>query len=313
LGMRPEFQIMNYDSLIAALETKKVDIVLACLNETPERAKKISFSTPYNISYSTLMVRKDDWEGPTAEGTSSAGTNVSKGFMAELQESFQRNFVMEDRYKIVLSGLKTTIVITVWSAILGTIMGFGVCLLRRAKIKVISRLLDLFVSIMAGMPLVVFLMIMYYIVFGKVTIDPVYVAILAFAISMAASTSDMMSAGIDAVDKGQLEAAYAMGFSKMQTFIKIVTPQALKHIMPTFTGEFVSMFKMTSIVGYIAIQDLTKMSDIIRSRTYEAFFPLIVTALIYFVAAWSMAGILVYAQYKLDPKKRQRTLKGIKL
>ena len=235
------------------------------------------------------------------------------GFMAGVKESFRRNFMVEDRYKMILAGLKTTIFITVCAAILGTILGFGVCLLRRSRSKLGSGLAYVFVKVMQGTPLVVFLMIMYYIVFGKASINPIYVAIIAFAINMAAYTSEMMRTGIEAVAKGQWEAAYAMGFSKFQTFSKIVAPQALKQILPVYTGEFISMLKMTSVVGYIAIQDLTKMSDIIRSRTYEAFFPLIVTALIYLVVAWSLTSILVYLEYKIDPKKRPRTLKGVKL
>src|SRR5574344_1425959 len=104
-----------------------------------------------------------------------------------------------------------------------------------------------------------------------------------------------------------------MGFSKFQTFIKIVAPQALKQILPVYTGEFISMLKMTSVVGYIAIQDLTKMSDIIRSRTYEAFFPLIITALIYLLVAWILTAALSYLEYRIDPKQRPRTLKAVKL
>jgi len=120
-----------------------------------------------------------------------------------------------------------------------------------------------------------------------------------------------MRTGIDAVDKGQQEAAYAIGFSRFQVFERITFPQAARHVLPVFKGEFISMLKMTSVVGYIAIQDLTKMSDIIRSRTYEAFFPLLATALIYFVMAYAMAWLLSRVEIRVDPKRRKRIVKGV--
>jgi polar amino acid transport system substrate-binding protein len=185
--------------------------------------------------------------------------------------------------------------------------------LRRSPKKYLNLPAGIFVKIMQGTPMVVFLMIMYYVVFGGYDINPIIVAILAFALNEAAYMGEMMRTGIDAVDKGQTEAAYAMGFSPVQTFVKIVVPQAVRQILPVYTGEFVSLVKMTSVVGYIAIQDLTKMSDIIRSRTYEAFFPLIMTALIYFLVAWVLTSALSYLEYKIDPKKRSRTLKGVRV
>ena len=300
-GYELECRNMDLAAEIPAVVSGKVYIYFSCASITEERKKSMLFSAPDYTGGLVAMVRLK----------SAAATEA--GLMAVIKESFRRNFMVEERYKMILAGLKTTIFITVCAAILGTILGFGVCLLRRSRSRLGSSLAYVFVKVMQGTPLVVFLMIMYYIVFGKASINPIYVAIIAFAINMAAYTSEMMRTGIEAVAKGQWEAAYAMGFSKFQTFSKIVAPQALKQILPVYTGEFISMLKMTSVVGYIAIQDLTKMSDIIRSRTYEAFFPLIVTALIYLVVAWSLTSILVYLEYKIDPKKRPRTLKGVKL
>jgi polar amino acid transport system substrate-binding protein len=136
------------------------------------------------------------------------------------------------------------------------------------------------------------------------------VATIAFSINFAAYASEMMRSGIDAVDKGQHEAAEALGFTKPQVFCLITFPQAARHVLPVFRGEFISMLKMTSVVGYIAIQDLTRMSDIIRSRTYDAFFPLIATALIYFAIASMLTSILSYFERKTDTKHRRRTVKG---
>jgi polar amino acid transport system substrate-binding protein len=120
-----------------------------------------------------------------------------------------------------------------------------------------------------------------------------------------AYVSEMIRTGILAVDKGQMEAALALGYTKPHAFMKIVLPQAARHFLPVYQGEFISMVKMTSVVGYIAIQDLTKASDIIRSRTFEAFFPLITTAVIYFIIAWLLTRVLTMLQNRLDPRRKK--------
>lgn len=300
-GYTVKIQPMDFNALIPSVVSGKADLLFGSVSITEERKQSMLFSDPDYSSGIVLVVKKMHLQ------------TQKPGFIAELKESFRRNFLLEDRYKMVLDGLKTTLYITLCAAVLGTILGLGVCMLRRSANKLVSTATRIFIKVMQGTPLVVFLMIMYYIVFGKVSINPIYVAIVAFAVNMAAYSSEMMRTGIEAVDKGQLEAATAMGFTKVQAFIKIVAPQALRHIIPVYTGELISMMKMTSVVGYIAIQDLTKMSDIIRSRTYEAFFPLIVTALIYLVVSWILSSFLVYLEYRIDPKKRPRTLKGVKL
>ena len=133
----------------------------------------------------------------------------------------------------------------------------------------------------------------------------------SFSINFAAYSSEMMRAGIETVDKGQSEAALAMGYTKGQTFFKVVFPQAAGNFIPVLKGEFISMVKMTSVVGYIAVQDLTKVSDIIRSRTMEAFFPLIMTAVIYFAVANVMTAALSFAERKAVPKRNKRSIKGV--
>ena len=138
-------------------------------------------------------------------------------------------------------------------------------------------------------------------------INPVLVAVLAFGMNFAAYVSEIFRAGIDTVDKGQTEAGIAMGFTRTQTFGFVVLPQMVQRILPVYKGEFISMVKMTSIVGYIAVQDLTKASDIIRSRTFDPFFPLIMVAVLYFLIAWVLMQALEYLERVTDPKRRRRT------
>ena len=153
--------------------------------------------------------------------------------------------------------------------------------------------------------MLVLLMILFYIIFAKSNLSGNIVAIIGFAMNFGAYVSEMIRTGILAVDKGQMEAALALGYPRHIAFLKIVLPQAAQHFLPVFQGEFISLIKMTSIVGYIAIQDLTKAGDIIRSRTYEAFFPLIVTAVIYFIISWLLTRGLIVLQKRLNPKLRR--------
>jgi len=157
-----------------------------------------------------------------------------------------------------------------------------------------------------GIPVVVLLMLIFYVVFASLNISPLLVAVLAFGMNFAAYVSEMFRSGIESIDRGQSEAGIAMGFTRAQTFRFIVLPQMIQRILPVYKGEFISMVKMTSIVGYIAVQDLTKASDIIRSRTFDPFFPLIMVAVLYFVIAWVLLQALEYLERNTDPKYRRR-------
>ena len=149
-------------------------------------------------------------------------------------------------------------------------------------------------------------MLIFYVVFALVSIDPLLVAVIAFGLNFAAYAAEIFRSGVESIDKGQGEAGIAMGFSKFYTFIYIVLPQTVQRILPVYKGEFISLVKMTSIVGYIAVQDLTKASDIIRSRTFDAFFPLVLAAVLYFLIAWVLMLTLEYFERITDPRHRRK-------
>lgn len=153
----------------------------------------------------------------------------------------------------------------------------------------VTKILMWFIN---GMPTVVFLMVFYYIIFSKAQISGVAVSIVAFSLIFASSVYSMLKAGTKIVNKGQIEAAYALGFSDYQTFFEIVLPQTFPHIAPAYKEAITSLVKATSVVGYVAVQDITKMGDIIRSRTYDAFFPLIAVSIIYFLITAFIIRIL---------------------
>lgn len=299
LGMKPELISMEFAGLMPMVQSGKADVALGCMSITDERKQTVDMTDSYYDGGMTIMVRK-----ATVDTT-------NPGFFANLKQSFIRTFITENRWKLVLDGLFVTMVLSLCSGALGSVIGFAICMLRRNKRKIVSVPTAIFIRIIQGTPIVVLLMILYYIIFGQVDISALLVAILGFGVNFGVYVSEMLRTGIDAVDKGQIEAAHALGFTKIRTFWKVTFPQAARHFLPVFKGEFISMVKMTSVVGYIAIQDLTKVSDIIRSRTLEAFFPLIAIAVLYFIAANVLTMLLTSLEVRLDRNRGKKSLKGV--
>ena len=146
-------------------------------------------------------------------------------------------------------------------------------------------------------------MLLYYVAFGSINVNPVVVAVIGFALNFTAYVAEIYRTGIEGLDKGQAEAGIALGFSRIRTFRYIIMPQMIHRVLPVYKGEFISLVKMTSIVGYIAVQDLTKASDIIRSRSFDAFFPLMMVAILYYLISWSLVLSLEYLERKTNPKR----------
>ena len=292
-----EYKLYNYSGIIAAASSNEIDCIFANLNETAERKEKIDFSVPVYVMRNTLMVQAEE-------------TEDSSSWIGSFKESFRRNFIREDRYKLIIRGTKTTCSITFMAVLLGTVLAFLICLFRRTDSVLAGGICGLYIKLIQGTPIVVLLMILYYVVFEKSDISAERVAVIGFALHFSAYASEILRSGIESIDKGQREAALALGYSENQAFFRFIFPQAAVISLPVYRGEVISLLKNTSIVGYIAVQDLNKMSDIIRSRTYEAFFPLIATAVIYFILAWIISVLLDLLLKKLDPKRRKKATKG---
>mgnify|MGYP003607892051 FL=1 len=234
-----------------------------------------------------------------------SGGGQDASFLLSVTDGFYYNIIHEHRYLLILDGLKTTIVISVLAVLFGTVLGGLICSLSLSPGRGAKRLARAYITFMRGIPVLVLLMLLYYVVFASVAIEPVYVAVLAFGLNFAAYVSEMFRTGIESIDKGQTEAGIANGFTKAQTFLYIIMPQAMKQILPVYKGEVISLVKATSVVGYVAVQDITKASDIIRSRTFDAFFPLIMTALLYFVISWLLVILLESIETFSDPRQRR--------
>lgn len=298
LGYELEITDMDIGALIPGVQAGRFDMAGACITVTEERKQSVLFSQADYTGGIVAIVRS----GEEVSG--------SQGLWSYLQSGFYKTFLLESRWKLFIRGLGVTLLISVASAVLGTALGFCLCMARRSKRKWLHVPTRGFVRLIQGIPVLVLLMILYFLVLTNLK-NGVVVAVAGFSINFAAYVSEMMRTGIETVDAGQLEAAQALGFGKARAFWRVTAPQAIRTILPVYRGEFISMVKMTSVVGYITIQDLTRMSDIVRGLTYDAFFSLISTATIYFALANLLGMGLSALEKRLDPKRRKRVVKGV--
>lgn len=206
--------------------------------------------------------------------------------LQNLQIRFHNNFITDNRWKYIWNGLGVTIKIALTATVLGILIGAFIAVIRSThdktgKLRLLNFFCKLYITVIRGTPIVLQLLIIYFVVFASVNIDKVLVAIIAFSINSGAYVAEIFRSGIMSVDNGQFEAGRSLGFNYVQTMCYIVAPQAFKNVLPALANEFITLLKETSVSGYIALADLTKGGDIIRSRTYDAFMPLIAVALIY--------------------------------
>ena len=220
-------------------------------------------------------------------------------------DSLYQTLIYDKRYLYFLEGLKNTLIIAFFAVILGIIIGIIISLIRNYhdkthKLKILNFLAKCYVNIIRGTPVILQLMIIYYVIFASVDINIIVVRILAFGINSGAYVSEIIRAGINSIDKGQLEAGYSLGlnYSKIMRFI--IFPQAIKNILPALGNEFITLLKETSVGAYIGIIELTKASDIIASRTYDYFLPLIVVAIIYLLLTIVLSKLVNLMERKLD-------------
>ena len=218
-------------------------------------------------------------------------------WLQNFRDAFVLNFIKDDRWKYLTEGLKVTLLITVFAVFMGLFLGFIVAMIRSTyqntgKLKFLNALSVVYLTVIRGTPVLVQLMIIYYVIFSSGNVNKIIVAILAFGINSGAYQAEIFRAGINAVPKGQFEAGRSLGFNYFQTMSNIIMPQAFKNILPALGNEFIVLVKETSIAGYIALVDITKAGDIIRSRTYSAFMPLLAVALIYLVIVMGLTYLI---------------------
>ena len=225
-----------------------------------------------------------------------------------MKDSLYKTLIVDDRYKYILSGLTTTVIIAFFAVIIGIIIGTLVSLIRNnyevnKKGKILNKICEIYVNVIRGTPVILQLMIIYYVIFKSVNINITLVGIIAFGINSGAYVSEIIRSGINSIDKGQLEAGLSLGLNYHKTMKLIILPQAIKNILPALGNEFITLLKETSVAAYIGILELTKASDIISSRTYDYFFPLIIVAIIYLIMTLGLSKLVNLMERRLNNAK----------
>ena len=226
-----------------------------------------------------------------------------------MAEKFYQNFIKDDRWKYLTDGLLTTLEITLFAVLIGILLGFLVAVIRSTyektgKLKILNFICNVYLTIIRGTPVVVQLLITYFVIFAAFDINKVLVAILAFGINSGAYVAEIIRGGILSIDNGQFEAGRSLGFNYPQTMIYIILPQVFKNVLPALANEFIVLLKETSVAGYIALQDLTKGGDIIRSQTYSATMPLLAVAAIYLVVVMIFTYLVTCLERRLRNSER---------
>lgn len=236
-----------------------------------------------------------------------------------MSASFTRTFITDDRWLQLLRGLGTSLEITLFAALLGIALGFLVAIVRSSYdktllgkkcirfsdyiLKFFNGICNIYITVIRGTPVVIQLMIMYYIILAS-SRNGLIAAVLAFGINSGAYVAEIVRGGIMSIDNGQFEASRSIGFDYKSTMVYVILPQALKNVLPALGNEFIVLLKETSVAGYVAIQDLTYIGNLIRSRTYEAFFPLITIALIYLAIVMILSYLLRKLERRLSKSER---------
>ena len=298
LDVHLEFTGMELSSVLASAESGKGQVANGSIVISDERKKLVDF-VPYHSASYVLVVRAA--EKNTAD----------QSFLQRIKGSFERTFITDDRYQMIFFGLLRTVVMAVCAGVLGTLLGFGLVFLRRRNIAVINKLIDLYCSLITGIPVIVILMVLYYIVFGVLDTPAILVAILGFTIIFGARAYGLIYNAVKAVDSGQREAALALGYSEKLAFRRVILPQSKNIYFPTLKTQFVMLLKETSVAGYITVLEMTRAVDLIRSRTMEAFFPLITAAAIYYILTWLLMKIINAAERYFEKKHDARIIKGV--
>ena len=252
---------------------------------------------------------------------------VMPAWLASLREAFystkfyaefENNFLIDNRYTYIKKGLTVTFEVTFFAVLLGIALGVIVALVRssydtlKEELKggigkgilfVLYKICGIYLTVIRGTPVVVQLMIIYFVIFASSN-NKILVAVLAFGINSGAYVAEIIRGGIESVDKGQFEAGRSLGFGYVRTMALIIIPQAFKAVLPALANEFIVLIKETSVSGYVGLQELTKGGDIIRSRTYSAFMPLIAVAIIYLLIVIFFSWIVSLIERRLKSSER---------
>ena len=233
--------------------------------------------------------------------------------MQKLLEAITLNFIKDNRYLYIVTGFKNTMIITFFATIIGIALGLIIALIRTTydntrKLKVANAICHIYITVIRGTPVVIQLMILFFCIFTSRHVSGVMIAIIGFGMNSAAYVAEIFRSGLMSIEVGQMEAGRSLGLSYLDTMRYIIIPQAFKVVLPSLCNEFIVLIKETSIAGYVAVQDLTKGGDIIRSRTYDAWTPLLAVAGIYLLLTCIFSAFAKRLEQSL--RKNERTNNG---
>ena len=260
---------------------------------------------------------------PAEEASLSFFQKIGQWFLLQWQDFcdvFYLNFIRDNKWKWLVEGLGNTLVITFFAVLLGIAIGIVVAAVRSTYdkngesikrqggiqwflLRFFNGVCNLYLTLFRGTPIVVQLLIMYFVVFASSSNDTV-IAILAFGINSGAYVAEIFRGGILSIDNGQFEAGRALGFNYLQTMAYIITPQMFKTVLPTLCNEFIVLLKETSVAGYVGIMDLTKAGDLIRGRTFSALMPLLAVAMIYLILVIVLTKLVGLLERRLRKSER---------
>ncbi len=314
-GYGMKIEDVDFAGILSGITTGRYDLAAGQISWTEERDKSVNFSEFYYTQKFVPIVRADQFSDSPALVTADSGTDgdsSSSGAKSSIAKSIYRTLIDENRWQSLLHGLLITMVITLAGFALANLLGAAFCAMSMSRSRVLKALAAIYSRLMQGLPIVVILMLLYYVVFDKSQISNIVVAILGFGLVFGAYMAQLFEGGIGGVEKGQWEAALATGLTRHQTFRGIVLPQAIRTMLPGYFSNLISLMKGTAVVGYIAVNDLTKVGDIIRSNTFEAIVPLVTIALIYFAIACLLLSVMTLLRKRLAPRTvRKDSLKKV--
>ena len=299
-GYDYEIKIDSFVAMLADVSSGKLDIGTDAIEIMPERQQGMNFANPTYVEQTIAVV--------------SIGA-ADENFFAAWKTRLKVSFIDEDRWQMILEGTARTLAITIASIIFGTALGFGVYMLYREKNRRVNKIIDGIYRTLQGVPTMVMLLFFYYTVFGNVDVPPIVTAVVVFSIVLSISVFILLKNGADAIPRGQTEAALSLGFSERRAFVKFILPQIVRNLFQSYQVALNVTLLETAIVGYISVQDLTRTADLIRARTYDAFVPIIIIAIIYLILSRLLLFVTDRIAEKLNPKNRKREdiLKGVKL
>ncbi len=219
-------------------------------------------------------------------------------------QSIFDTMISGQRYLLILQGLGNTLLIALCAILIGTILGCVFALMKVSGNKILKGIAEVYTTVLRGIPLATQLMIFYFVVFAPLGLNRLLVAILSYGFNSGAYCTEIFRAGIQGVDKGQSEAGRSLGLSKNQTLFKIILPQAVKAVLPTYTSEFIVLIKETSVASFIAVMDMTKAGDMIRNATYNAWIPLLTCAVIYLILTVGLTKLFGILEKRLAKSDR---------